>query len=93
VHNQELVWSYTVSPACARLSSPPALDNSPNSSASASCKIPLQAAKMSSNTSEDNFEWVETPPAPSPVTPEFDCGVKTTSVSSSQYIPKNPASH
>ncbi|CAE7201489.1 hypothetical protein PTNB73_05893 [Pyrenophora teres f. teres] len=34
---------------------------------------------MSSNTSEDNFEWVETPPAPSPTTPEFDCGVKTTS--------------
>jgi len=36
---------------------------------------------MSSNTSEENFEWVETPPAPSPTNPTFDCGVKTTSVS------------
>ncbi|KAF2832001.1 S-adenosyl-L-methionine-dependent methyltransferase [Ophiobolus disseminans] len=34
---------------------------------------------MSSNTSEENFEWVETPPAPSPTTEAFDCGVKTTS--------------
>ncbi|KAH9860512.1 Sphingolipid C9-methyltransferase 2 [Plenodomus biglobosus] len=33
---------------------------------------------MSSNTSEEKFEWVETPPAPSPTTPTFDCGVKTT---------------
>jgi hypothetical protein len=49
---------------------------------------------MSSNTSEENFEWVETPPAPSPITPAFDCGVKTTSVSGYQINPTNsPASH
>ncbi|PSN60416.1 S-adenosyl-L-methionine-dependent methyltransferase [Corynespora cassiicola Philippines] len=34
---------------------------------------------MSSSTSEDNFEWIETPPAPSPAAPAFDCGVRTTS--------------
>ncbi|PVI03805.1 S-adenosyl-L-methionine-dependent methyltransferase [Periconia macrospinosa] len=33
----------------------------------------------SSTTSEENFEWIETPPAPSPAIPKFDCGVKTTS--------------
>ncbi|CAI6341488.1 unnamed protein product [Periconia digitata] len=32
----------------------------------------------SSTTSEENFEWIETPPAPSPTTPKVDCGVKTT---------------
>ncbi|KAF2684974.1 S-adenosyl-L-methionine-dependent methyltransferase [Lentithecium fluviatile CBS 122367] len=36
-------------------------------------------SKMSRSTSEENFEWIETPPAPSPTTPAFDCGVKTTS--------------
>ena len=34
----------------------------------------------SEKTSEETFEWIETPPAPSPVTPKFDCGVKVTSV-------------
>jgi hypothetical protein len=48
---------------------------------------------MSSNTSEETFEWVETPAAPSPTAPEFDCGVKTTSVSSQQLEDERPASH
>jgi hypothetical protein len=48
---------------------------------------------MSSNTSEETFEWVKTPAAPWPTAPEFDCGVKTTSVSSQQHVDKRPASH
>lgn len=34
---------------------------------------------MSGNTSEETFEFIETPAASSTVS-EFDCGVKTTSV-------------
>jgi hypothetical protein len=36
---------------------------------------------MSGNTSEETFEFIETPAASSTVS-EFDCGVKTTSVRS-----------
>jgi hypothetical protein len=37
-------------------------------------------SKTHSDTSED-FEFIETPPAPMPVPPVEDCGVRTTSVS------------
>lgn len=44
-------------------------------------KIPTNTSKMSSgSTSEETFEWIETPPARTPSKPEFDCGVRTTSV-------------
>ncbi|KAF2440878.1 S-adenosyl-L-methionine-dependent methyltransferase [Karstenula rhodostoma CBS 690.94] len=33
----------------------------------------------SGTTSEETFEWIETPPARTPTKPEFDCGVRTTS--------------
>ncbi|KAF2652090.1 S-adenosyl-L-methionine-dependent methyltransferase [Lophiostoma macrostomum CBS 122681] len=34
---------------------------------------------MSPSESEDQYDWVDTPPAPSPSAPKFDCGVRTTS--------------
>ncbi|KAF2710303.1 S-adenosyl-L-methionine-dependent methyltransferase [Pleomassaria siparia CBS 279.74] len=34
---------------------------------------------MSKPDPESSFEWIETPPARSPATPAFDCGVKVTS--------------
>jgi hypothetical protein len=37
---------------------------------------------MSGTTSEETFEWIETPPAPSVISSDFDCGVKTTAVCS-----------
>jgi hypothetical protein len=37
-------------------------------------------SKTHSETSED-FEFIETPAAPTPVPPVEDCGVRTTSVS------------
>jgi hypothetical protein len=30
---------------------------------------------------EENIKWVDTPAAPAPSAPEFDCGVRTTLVS------------
>ncbi|KAF2280754.1 S-adenosyl-L-methionine-dependent methyltransferase [Westerdykella ornata] len=33
---------------------------------------------MGSSESDNQFEWIDTPPAPSPTKPSFDCGVKTT---------------
>ncbi|KAF2185010.1 S-adenosyl-L-methionine-dependent methyltransferase [Zopfia rhizophila CBS 207.26] len=36
-------------------------------------------SKINRTTSEENFEWIETPPAPSPTSPPEDCGVRTTS--------------
>lgn len=35
----------------------------------------------SSSESSDDFEFIETPAAPTPVPPAEDCGVRTTSVS------------
>lgn len=52
--------------------------------------------KMSKSVIEDNFEWIETPPARSPAPPPFDCGVRTTSVSCKILIlPRDhgPTSH
>src|SRR3954451_2392892 len=40
----------------------------------------LAMSKTHSETSED-FEYIETPPAPTPALPVRDCGVRTTSVS------------
>jgi hypothetical protein len=40
----------------------------------------LEMSKTHSETSED-FEYIETPPAPMPAPPIGDCGVRTTSVS------------
>ncbi|KAF2728371.1 S-adenosyl-L-methionine-dependent methyltransferase [Polyplosphaeria fusca] len=34
---------------------------------------------MSNPIAEETFEFIDTPPAPSPVEPPFDCGVRTTS--------------
>jgi hypothetical protein len=48
----------------------------------------LHTSKMSSGTtSEETFEWIETPPARSPTKPAFDSGVRTTSVSKLNRVP------
>jgi len=44
---------------------------------------------MSGNTSEETFEFIETPAASSTVS-EFDCGVKTTSVRSTPTFCREP---
>ena len=48
---------------------------------------------MSKTDAENSFEWIDTPPARSPTTPAFDCGVKTTKVRHIQHSDNNPASH
>ena len=46
-------------------------------------KLYLRSLKMSNTHSEisEDFEYIETPPAPMPAPPVGDCGVRTTSVS------------
>ena len=47
---------------------------------------------MSGNTSEETFEFIETPAASQTVS-DFDCGVKTTSVRTLNILGASSTSH
>jgi hypothetical protein len=86
-----LFRSFLQIPPCGPLLLPPfSLHSLPPSPSISSCrnliKTPIMPEKGVSEV-EETFEFIQTPPAKEPAPPSTECGVRTTAVRKTQFLP------